>query len=371
MSSSPRSTMTTSKQQRKADLANHIKIIQKIVDLLPSYTAILKGVKTPGLNITYSYELDGRVYTDTSNISSKDATLIKKRIVSEIGALPTLIKKSSKSNRSKPTGGFNVIKSYGASFMNYIMNEVAGDTVAGGVPTGTPLQNILYFAQQTVMVEGKEVNNPMFSIVTPAVLTPLFSVLAEWSGMREVHDEGGTSHRASDLMRKTIPDFLEASINRDAEKKDVRATARDVKNAISAINDPDAILDLPKGLFNPNAFAFGSYSKISAAADSGAVITDNMAKIAKAQADGKEVFSLAEKNNEVFAVYSRIPGFGDINRSNAVKDVIDLIHNEIRAANDYQKTVATKSKSKSTKPFTKKVVVAASGKATIRVASPM
>jgi hypothetical protein len=288
--------------------------IIQAVKLLPTlYKEFSKLQNANGkLNVAFTNDQgQARQY----QVGKKEINEMNKLIVSRLKALPTLAFTLNKTRRrTAPNSGFLAPAQFSPEIVGFFANANVGDTIDGkfvlktdkagntkSIPDSgtlrvlqpvTRLNNYLYFTQQSINGQA----NPLYGVISPGTLTPLFALHAYYSKMQNPND--ATRLSASPEMRNALAAIMQQTIQNDVQKLTdkgiltgnqtlVQQAQQAAPLLIQAINNPNIALPTfnpdgsvaqpapsqfqsvgPDGslekdeIFNPNYFLYAHFSKL-------------------------------------------------------------------------------------------------------------
>ena len=293
------------RQAGKKIFKAEVDLIVEAVKLIPTYVKSLQGL---GQNEkrTVNYVDDATKQQFQFQISAKEYRDFYNQTIKRLNALPNMAFSLNRTTRkTAPNSGFLAPARFSQEIVNFFYNAVVGQIVRGNfaikektgkmVPVvdaslqllpGTDLRTLLWFIQP--QINGRE--NPLYGIISPGTLTPLFALHAAYSGMQDRQDPRRLI--ASDTMRQYLGTIMERTIRNDSQKlRDKLAgnpgLAQQVSavepQLIAAINDRNAPVgnhtfatgEFKDGkavtveLFNPNSFLYAHFSKLISNGKSG------------------------------------------------------------------------------------------------------
>lgn len=224
-------------------------------------------------------------------------------------ALPTLAFSLNKTRRrTTPNSGFLAPARFSQEIVNFFAAATIGPIVTGNfviktdkaknkknipeskslrVQPGSRLNSVLYFTQPQINNQ----NNPLYGIISPGTLTPLFALHAYYAqnpteqrqGLQHLND--ATRLTASNEMRQALAGVIQQTINTDARtlsekyanNQGILAQIQQVgQQLVQAIGNPSLQVNsrFPTGqrkpngeeeydeIFNPNSFLYAHFSKL-------------------------------------------------------------------------------------------------------------
>jgi hypothetical protein len=279
-----------------------IDLLVEAVKLIPTYVKSLQGL---GQNEkrTVNYIDDTTKQQYQYMISKKEYSDFFKQIVKRMNALPNMAFSLNRTTRkTAPNSGFLAPARFSAEIVNFFFNAIIGPIVTGNFvikpktlkqvpdvgslrvlqgPQGqeTDLRSLLWFIQQAINGQA----NPLYGIISPGTLTPLFALHAAYSGMKDPRDN--TRLIASGTMRQYLAGIMERTIRSDAAKLIAKFSGNQglaqqvgfvVPQLIAAIGDRNLAVEnhtfatgefkdnkpVEVELFNPNSFLYAHFSKL-------------------------------------------------------------------------------------------------------------
>lgn len=263
------------------------------------------------------------------------------QIIKRMQKLPSLAFTLNKTRRrTGPNSGFLAPQQFNQDIVNFFSQATLGPQVTGelvlktdkamnkrSVPESTSLQELpgtrlndrLFFTQQ--QINGQR--NPLYGIIAPGTLTPLFALHANYaenpdgsgrrglqaiardeiSGQPILNPQTGqpeidaTRLTASNEMRQLLGNVMAQTIRNDAavisqEHPELAQEAQQkAQQLIAAIQNPDAFVDSRVGrgtaaeteMFNPNYFLYAHFSKLisngKVSADQGGLTPEGLAAL--------------------------------------------------------------------------------------------
>jgi len=337
-----RMTRTEAKKQFKTAVDK----LAEAVKLIPVYASQIAGLgRSEKMTIAYT---DPSGQQRRYEIGRAEFREFVGQVVSELKRLPKLANDLYKTRRRVVKGaGFNAPQRFTQDIVRFFGQAEMGPIVTGqfrmkSTPTGekrvpdaatlrpqegTRLNQVLYFTQQ--QVAGN--NNPLYGIISPGTLTPLFALHAYYAGMAIPGEAARLS--ASDLMRTDLAQVMRNAINADATKfkEKYPARAAEIDRTAAALTDSitskarvnSKIPGVEGELFNPNYFPYAHFSKLNKAG----------------RATGEGALSEAELANlgaQAAGVYGRMPQFTGLTPENAVIAVINAQQDAASLAGTYK-----------------------------------
>lgn len=285
------------RQAGKKIFKAEVDLLVEAVKLIPTYVKSLQGL---GQNEkrTVNYIDDTTKQQYQYMISKKEYSDFFKQIVKRMNALPNMAFTLNRTTRkTAPNSGFLAPARFASEIVNFFFNAVIGPIVTGNfvmspktsklvpdvnslvVRQGTDLRSLLWFIQQGINGQA----NPLYGIISPGTLTPLFALHAAYSGMQDQRDPRRLI--ASDAMRQYLAGIMERTIRSDAAKLITKLAGNPglvqqvnavVPQLIAAIGDRNLVVDnhtfatgeykdnkpVLVELFNPNSFLYAHFSKL-------------------------------------------------------------------------------------------------------------
>lgn len=295
--SSPGGSSKIGRQEGKKIFKKEVDLLVQAVKLIPTYVKSLQGLG-PNEKRAVSYIDDTTKQQFQFMISNKEYRDMMNQIVKRMNALPNMAFTLNKTTRKPaPNSGFLAPARFSPEIVNFFFNAAIGPIVAGNFVTnaktlklvpepsslvvrqGTDLRSILWFIQANINGQA----NPLYGVISPGTLTPLFALHAAYTGMKDPRDS--TRLVASDAMRQYLSGIMRRTIENGAAKLRVKLAGNpglvQQVNAvepqlIAAINDRNLMVgnhSFPTGeykngkevvveLFNPNSFPYAHFSKL-------------------------------------------------------------------------------------------------------------
>jgi hypothetical protein len=323
--------------ERKKLLKAHTADLSAAIKLLPVYYEALRdnGIPKSGANNTLDVTVGGQLY----QIRWADVRAFANEIAVQVNGLDRTAARMLKTHREvKPNAGFSAPIRYAQEIIDFFSQVALGPIVQGDfeekkgkmVPIkstlvtveGSSLNDVLYFTQPEINGQA----NPLYGVIRPGILTPLYALHAYNTGMPVEFATKRLS--ASQQMRDILGDVMRRTIDTDVanviqRKRDLGLLAPGASDAAivelgeemkAAIDDPDAetwfsdgvddkgrevfasrgrtdVPDKrkkPMEIFNPNFFLYAHFSKLNANAASEKL---NAEGIAALQADTGRVYN--------------------------------------------------------------------------------
>jgi hypothetical protein len=282
-----------SRTEAKKIFTNKVNELVEAVKLLPVYSdAVASLPKGKKFSVVFTDENGIR---QDYQIGRQDVGKFRSQITKEMKDLPRLAFTLNKTRRSTaPYSGFLAPARFASPIIEFFSQANLGPQVQGQpllrtdkgqnkkdvpdskslqVQPNTDLKNLLYF------IQGDEQSNPMYGIISPGTLTPLFALHAYYTGMQ--YPGAATRLSASDTMRQilggvmadTIRNDIRTYINNNPEQRNRAEQLQE--QLLQAIDNPNLLTQdksttLPdrtakKGvteIFNPNHFLYAHFSKL-------------------------------------------------------------------------------------------------------------
>jgi len=274
--------------QAKKLFKDEVDRLVQAVKLIPTYAEALSNLrKNEKLTVNFT---DSTGRSRQYQIGRSEFKEFVSQTVKQMSRLPTLAFTLNKTHRrTAPNSGFLAPARFVQEIVNFFAQADVGPIVQGNfvektdkagnrkmVPDSkslnmvpnTRLNSVLYFTQP--QINGQQ--NPLYGIISPGTLTPLFALHAYHSQMQNAQD--ATRLSASQAMRQGLRTVMQTTI-----QNDVRTIAKKYQNnpamvqrvqqvgqqLLAAIDNPTAVVNSKIGddeIFNPNNFLYAHFSKL-------------------------------------------------------------------------------------------------------------
>jgi hypothetical protein len=279
----------TGRAQAKKLFKDEVDRLVQAVKLIPIYAEKFSNLRKNGkLIVSWTDSTTGqpRQY----QIGRSEFKEFVSQIVKKMSRLPTLAFTLNKTHRhTAPNSGFLAPARFVQEIVNFFAQADVGPIVRGNfvektdkagnrkmVPDSkslnmvpnTRLNSVLYFTQ--LQINGQQ--NPLYGIISPGTLTPLFALHAYHSQMQNAQD--ATRLSASQDMRRYLRRVMEVTIQNDVSTisdkyRNDPAVQQQVQQIgqqlLAAIDNPAAVVNSKIGddeIFNPNNFLYAHFSKL-------------------------------------------------------------------------------------------------------------
>lgn len=316
--------------EAKKIFTEEVNTLIEAVKLISVYSDALSNLpKGQKLEVGYTNQQGQR---QSYQIGRQEFNQFKGQIVARMKALPKLAFILNKTRRKvAPNSGFKAPARFKQPIVDFFRQanigpQVNGEFVLGtdngqnikNVPNsktlqvqqGTNLNDLLYFIQP--QVSGQQ--NPLYRIVAPGTLTPLFALHAYYENM-QIPGEA-TRLSASQQMRNTLGGLMEDTIRNDIatvinNNPQVRQQAEQLQQQlIQAINNPNMLTQDGDStiagieVFNPNRFLYAHFSKLI----SNSKVTNEDPSAGPTKLTDDELNQL---RSQIAQTYQNVPALGD------------------------------------------------------------
>lgn len=274
--------------EAKKIFKEEVERLVEAVKLIPVYAEAFSNIrKNEKLNVSFT---DSTGQPRQYQIGRSEFKEFVSQIIKQMLKLPNLAFSLNKTRRrTAPNSGFlapalfvqEIVDFFGRADIGPIVQgnfvektdksgnrKIAPDVKSLKAVPYSRLNDVLYFTKP--QINGKP--NPLYGIISPGTLTPLFALHAYNSGMQNALD--ATRLSASQEMRLHLRNVMKTTIDNDvraiSEKyqndpamiQQIQQVARQLS---TAIDDPTLVIDSKIGddeIFNPNNFLYAHFSKL-------------------------------------------------------------------------------------------------------------
>lgn len=307
--------------QAKKLFKDEVDRLVQAVKLIPTYAEAFANLrKNEKLTVNFT---DSQNQPRQYQIGRSEFKEFVSQTIKQMSRLPTLAFTLNKTRRrTAPNSGFLAPARFVQEIVNFFANADVGAVVEGNfvektdkagnrkmIPdskslSATPnsrLNSVLYFTQP--QINGQQ--NPLYGIISPGTLTPLFALHAYYSRMQ--NEEDATRLSASPAMRQGLRNVMQATIQNDVRTITEKYTNNPAvsqqiqqigQQLLAAIDNPNAVVNNKIGndeIFNPNNFLYAHFSKL---------ISNGKAQDDESLNDQQ----LAQIRQTIPAVYANVPG---------------------------------------------------------------